>query len=134
MSSDVDPWWFTLVDALGEIGSVDVRQPSGLIVRGERADGTPLVVDIVMTPDEWDDLVSISWGVVATAAHHVRGLVLGQPPDLRYLVYDCYQLVPCDAPELPVPEGRARLEELSSQHPDGIIPGGGWYAHPPGEA
>ena len=45
-----------------------------------------MVVEIVITQDEWDDLVSTMWGDVEAAAEHVRDLMLNQPRDQRYLV------------------------------------------------
>ena len=131
MSVEPDPWWIVLVNVLGSVGMVEERDPYGLTVSAQTADGTSTVVEIVMTPEEWDDVVSISWGVVASAAHHVRGQILNQPPDQRYLVYDCYQLLPCAAPELPVDPDLLHLQQIAAQHPDGVIPGGRWDANPP---
>jgi hypothetical protein len=136
VSDDPDlQWWNFLVDVLGSLGVVQERNPYGLVVSAQKPDGTSAVVEIVMTPDQWDDLVSIPWGAVDLAADHVRGLVLNQPPDQPYLVYDgCYELLPSDAPDLPVDPDLLRLQEIAAQYPDGIIPGGGWYAHPPRDA
>lgn len=131
MSARPDPWWTVLVEALGSSGVVEERDPHGLVVSVSKSDGTSTIVEIVMTPDEWEDLVSIMWGSVQLAAQHVRELVLEQPSDRRYLVYNLYRLVPCDAPALPVDPGLLRLQEIAAQYPDGVIPGGGWYAHPP---
>jgi hypothetical protein len=131
MSTEVDPWWTVLVDVLSAVALVKERDPHGLVVSAQRADGTPVVVEIVMSPQEWNDLVSIPWGVVETAARHVRDLVLDQPQNQRYLVYDCHMLCPCDAPELPVDPDLLRQQELAAQYSDGIIPGGGWFAHSP---
>lgn len=125
-----DPWWTQLVDVLATVGVVEERDPHGLVVSLRRTGGTSPVVAVVMTPAEWEDLVAISWGSVELAAQHVRELVLAQPPDQGFLVYSCYVLEPCDAPELPADPGFLRLQELAAQHPDGIIPGGGWYAYP----
>ncbi len=124
MSVEPDPWWTVLTDVLGSLGVVEARDPYGLVVSAQRADGTPAVVEIVMTREEWGDLVSMWWVVVESAADHVRGLVLNQPEDQRFLVYSYYQLLPCDAPELPVDPGLLRLREIAAQYPDGIIPGG----------
>lgn len=57
-----------------------------------------MVVEIVMTQDEWDDLVSTMWGDVEAAAEHVRDLVLNQPRDQRYLVYSQCNVMPGDSP------------------------------------
>ena len=129
MPHGIDTWWDHLVDALGTVGEVTERDPHGLTVVLGRAD-TSMVVEIVMTQDEWDDLVSIMWGDVEPAAQHVRELALNQPRDQRYLVYSQYNLMPSDSPSLPVNPVFARLKELGAQHPDGI-PGAGWYAYKP---
>lgn len=131
MSVELDPWWTVLVDVLGSAGVVEERDPYGLVVSTRKADGTSTVVEIVMTAEEWDHLVSMWWTVIEAAAEHVRELVLNQPSDQRYLVYNCYQLSPCDAPDLPVSSDLLDLQEIAAQYPDGIIPGGGWFAHPP---
>jgi hypothetical protein len=127
MTRGTDTWWAHLVEVLATCGAV-ARDPHGLTVAlGAR--GTP-AVEIVMTEDEWDDLVSIMWGDVEPAAQHVRELVLRQRRGGRYLVYSQYDLVPSDRPELPANPVFARLRELAAQHPDGI-PGAAWYAYDP---
>ena len=129
MGRGTDTWWDHLVDVLATAGAVTERDPGGLtVVLG--SDDTSMVVEIVMTQDEWDDLVSIMWGDVEPAAQHVRELVLGRPRGRRYLVYSQYNLMPSDSPALPVSPTFARLEELAAQHPDGV-PGAGWYAYKP---
>ena len=60
MPHEIDTWWDHLVDALGTVGEVTQRDPHGLrVVLGR--DDTSKVVEIVMTQDEWVDLVSIMW-------------------------------------------------------------------------
>lgn len=130
MERKVDTWWNHLLDVLGTIGDVTDRDPRGLTVVLGPGDGSTQVVEMVMTPDEWDDMTGIGGWSMAAGAQHVRQCVLDQPRDKRYLVYSLYNLVPCDSPALPVNPGWARLEELAAQHPDGI-PGAGWYAHKP---
>jgi hypothetical protein len=129
MPREIDTWWDHLVGALATVGEVAERDRHGLTVVLGR-DDTSMVVEIVMTQDEWDDLVSIMWGDVEPAAQHVRELALNQPRHQRYLVYSQYNLMPSDGPALPVNPVFARLEELAAQHPDGI-PGAGWYASKP---
>jgi hypothetical protein len=129
MPQGIDTWWEHLVDALATVGDVTERDPHGLMVLLGRND-ISMALEIVMTHDEWDDLVSIMWGDVEPAAQHVRELVLNQPRDQHYLVYSQYNLLPGDGPALPANPVLARLEELAAQHPDGI-PGAGWYAYEP---
>jgi hypothetical protein len=131
VSVENDPWWEVLLAALSSCGEVREREPHGLVVTVDRKDGTTTVVEIVMTPEEWDDLVSISWGASETAALHAHQLVMDQPRDSRYLVYSQYQLVPCQTATLPIDPGVLRLQELAAKYPDGVIPGGGWFAYPP---
>jgi hypothetical protein len=133
VSAEPDPWWTVLVATLGSLGSVEERDPYGVVVDAGEPGGTSTVVEIVMTPEDWDDLVSIMWGTgsVELAAQHVRELVREQPQGKRYLVYDCYRLVPSDAPSLPVDPALLRMQEIAAQYPDGVIPGGRWSASPP---
>ncbi|TIC87353.1 hypothetical protein E8D34_09455 [Nocardioides sp. GY 10113] len=110
MVDSYDVAWQVLVEALascyGDAG-VAQRAPHGLVVAGARADGSRFEVEIVMTPDEWDDLAAVAWGDVDAAAAYVVGLVRGQPADLRYLVYRLYELTPRGEPTIPPePEDR----------------------------
>ncbi|GAB2863575.1 hypothetical protein [Nocardioides pacificus] len=105
MSVEPDLWWTELVDVLGSLGMVEERVPCGLVVTTQQADGSSTVVEIVMTPEEWDELVSISWVELEAATQHVREIVGIQPPGQRYLVYDTYDLSPCDTPVVTI-QGR----------------------------
>ena len=100
--SEPRSWWSVLVDVLGSLGDVAGSEPVGLVVSTRRGDVTRRRIEVVMTEDEWDDMVSIMWGEVEGAAQHVRQLVLQQPRDKRYLVYSQYMLEPCVDPVLPV--------------------------------
>ena len=131
VSVENDPWWEVLLSVLSSCGEVGELEPHGLVVTVDRNDGTTTVVEIVMTPEEWDDLVSISWGACEPAARHVYQLVMDQPRDSRYLVYSQYQMVQSHTSTLPVDPGDLRLQELAAKYPDGVIPGGGWFAFPP---
>jgi hypothetical protein len=131
---DDDPWWSALVTTLQAVGLVEDREPHGLVVTREDT----RTVEIVMTREDWDELVSILHGTdaraVQSAAAGVRRLVLAQPAGHDYLVYTgTYELVPSETAELPPDPDLVRLQELAAQHPDGIIPGASWSAHPPGD-
>jgi len=112
MDAGVDSWWNALVSVLNSSAVVTERQPCGLVVSADRDDGPAMVVEVVMTEDEWDDLVSIHWAHVEPAAQHVRDLVIGQPRNQRYLVYSQYELVPSATPELPEDPAFLRMQEL----------------------
>ena len=130
MERGVDTWWDRLLDVLSTVGDVSDRVPYGLTVMLSREVGSPQVVEMVMTPREWNDMTGIGGWSMAAGAQHVRQLVLDQPRDKRYLVYGLYMLWPCDSPSRPVGPAFARLQELTDTYPDGA-PGAGWYAHRP---
>jgi len=94
MERGVDTGWVHLEGVLATIGDVTGRHPLGLtvILRGD--DGSTQVVEIDMTPDEWDDMTGIGGWHLDAAAQHVRQLVLNQPRAFRYLSYGNYVLTP----------------------------------------
>lgn len=94
MKGRVNGLWDHLVDVLATIGEVAERYPRGLTVAVNRDDGSTQVVDIDMTPGEWEDMCSIGGWHVDAGAQHVRHLVLNQPPAPRYLTYAHYMLTP----------------------------------------
>lgn len=94
MEPDVDTCWDHLVEVLATIGDVTERQPRGLTVALAGEDGPPQVVDIDMTPDEWNDLTSIIGWHMDAGAQHVRQLVLDQPRAFPCLAYRDYTLTP----------------------------------------
>ena len=96
MAHGEDAWWDALVTAVATVGRVTDRHPHGLVVEVDRDDGPPQVVELDITPEEWEEMNAISWGVVAVAAEHVRQLVLSQPRAHRYLSYADYRLEPSD--------------------------------------
>lgn len=123
-----DVGWDHLVDVLSTLGEVTDRDPHGLTVVLGPDGGSAKVVEMVMTPREWNDMTGIGGWSMAAGAQHVRQLILDQPRDKRYLVYGLYMLRPCDSPELPVSPVFAGLAELAEQYPDGV-PGAAWVAH-----
>ncbi|MGF9761129.1 hypothetical protein AAII07_38670 [Microvirga sp. 0TCS3.31] len=96
MERGVDAWWDHLVDVLATIGEVTDRDPRGLTVVLVREDGSTQVVEIDITPREWDDMTSIGGWHMASGAQHVRQLVLDQPRAFRHLSYGHYVLTPAN--------------------------------------
>jgi hypothetical protein len=96
MERGIDTWWDHLVDTLATIGDVTDRDPRGLTVVLDREDGSTQIVEIDMTPSEWDDMCSIGGWHMDSGAEHVRQVVLDQPRDSPYLVYALYMLTPRD--------------------------------------
>ena len=125
-----DDAWDELVTGLASFAEVSPREPHGLVVSRPRKDASRAVVEIVMTPDEWDDLVSISWGRLDSAVQHVRQFVLDQHKDLRYLVYEQYRLVRSRTSSIPRDPAIQRLLDEAASQPGGIRQGT-WSAHRP---
>lgn len=94
MERGVDTWWDHLVDVLATIGEVTDRDPRGLTVVLNREEGSTQVVEIDMTPGEWEDMTGIGGWHMDSGAQHVRQLVLDQPRSLGYLTYVDYMLIP----------------------------------------
>jgi hypothetical protein len=128
MKHGVDAWWDQLLDVLGTVGDVSDRVPHGLTVMLSRDVGSTQVVEIVMTPREWNNMTGIGGWSMDGGAQHVRQLVLDQPRDKRYLVYSLYNLMPCDSPSRPINRAFAGLQELAEKYPGGV-PGSAWVAH-----
>jgi ribosomal protein L16 Arg81 hydroxylase len=91
-----DEWWNVLIDALSTVGHVEDRVPRGLVVTVDRADGRQ-VVEIDITPKEWEEFNAMSWGVISVAADHVREQVAALPRSFRVLTYVNYKLEPSNS-------------------------------------
>lgn len=124
--------WNALVSMLSSFATVTQRDPHGLVVQARRSDGSHLYVEIVMTPEEWTELVHIPIGDLDSALEFVRDHVLEQPRDQRYLVYTTYDLEPQDTPEKPIDHELLEMQAYAAQFPGGVIPGAYWSADPPG--
>jgi hypothetical protein len=94
MERGADSWWDHLVDVLSTVGEVSDRDPKGLVVKLDREDGPTQVVEVCLSPDDWDDMTSIIGWQRESGAQHIRDLVLRQPREYRLLIYRDYMLVP----------------------------------------
>jgi hypothetical protein len=94
--------------------------PGRIEVTLQNADGSAKVVEILMAPGQWDEMVTIPWGDFDAAAQEVRRSVLMVKHHERFLVYAQYELVPSATPDLPVDTDQARLLELARQRPEGL--------------
>ena len=98
MASDPDDWWLGLVTALDAWtraaetapGRIEVALPDS----GRR-------VVVVMTPEEWDDMVDIMFGRLEPALDDVKQTLLRLEPHESYAVYCQYRLEPSTGPTLP---------------------------------
>ncbi len=114
--------------ALAQNGDVEQREPYGLRIGVRRDDGSPLHIDVVMTPADWDDLVAVRHGSLGLALEYVRRVVAEQARDKTHLVFRSYELIPSAAPELPADPDLLEMQALAGE--DGIVPGGRWFANP----
>jgi hypothetical protein len=118
----VDEDWQRLVDALGTLGTVTSTERGLAVDLGHRT------VEVVMTPDDWEDMPVVHGGY---PIEETLELVRAQPADVRFLVYNGqYELEPSVTPFIPPAPAEPRLQELRRQYPHGI-PGAGWYAYKP---
>jgi hypothetical protein len=65
-----------------------------LVVTLDREDGSTQVVEVCLSPADWDDMTSIIGWHRESGALHVRDLVLKQPREYRLLIYRDYMLMP----------------------------------------
>ena len=86
--------WERLLTVLGALGEVE-ESPGRLVLT---IDGDRL--DVVMSEQEWDDMVSVAHGSFGSAVVSVLLEVFSADrQDLPFLVYDTYQLHPSATPE-----------------------------------
>jgi hypothetical protein len=112
--------WERLLEFLNSWSSAAEVSPGRIEVTLEQPDGTPRLVEIVMTPDEWDDMAAVAWGDFDDAVQKVRKTVLGLGSRERFLVYRDYDLHPSATPDLPADPEIEHLDELARQHPEGF--------------
>ncbi|MFO6453342.1 MULTISPECIES: hypothetical protein [unclassified Aeromicrobium] len=75
--------------------------PGRLRVRFVDPTGSVRAVDILMTPDEWDDIATVVWGSDELAAAWVKQRILDTEPRHRYLVHSICDLIPSETEFLP---------------------------------
>jgi len=112
--------WERLLEFLNTWAVAAEVEPGRIEVTWRNRDGSAKPVEIVMTPDEWDEMVTIPWGDFDDAAQEVRKALVGMEHHERFLVYADYKLVASATEVLPVHPEVARLKELTRQHPEGF--------------
>lgn len=117
--------WERLLAFLNGWATAREVRPGRIEITLPRSGETPRTIELVMSHDEWDDLVTIPYGDFDLAARGVKRSVLALGPDQRFLVYRTYELVPSFTPDLPEDPEDRQLQELAHQHPDGF---GRWVA------
>ena len=109
-----DRLWERLIEYLNEWSRAR-EVPGGIEVTVEQLTGATRTIQIVLTPEGWDDYASTIYGGGDPSATAIQGSVLAMPDDRPFLVYDTYDWVPSTTPTLPVDTFRPE-------------PGGEWVA------
>jgi len=112
--------WERLLEFLNNWSTAVEVEPGRIEVTLDNPDGSKRGLEIVMTPAEWDDMVTVAEGDFDSPAQEVRQTLLRLRGHERLLVYDQYPLVPSTTADPPVDPGITRLDELARQHPAGI--------------
>ncbi|WP_185996081.1 hypothetical protein [Nocardioides campestrisoli] len=115
-----DRLWERLVEFLNDWGTATATEPGRITLTFAHPDDSTRTVEIVMTREEWDDMVSIPFGEFGAAVRAVREAALSMEEDEHFLVYEQYALVASSTPDLPVDPEEAHLAELTRQHPEGF--------------
>ncbi|MFY0405440.1 hypothetical protein [Solicola sp. PLA-1-18] len=93
--------WGVLLSQLGRIGCVTEIRPGHLKLTFADVAGKSITVDIWLSREQWNEMVSVLYGgYVDQAVEQVRG-VLEQLKRERHLVYGQYELVASTTPDLP---------------------------------
>ena len=122
--------WERLLTMLSTVGEVEQPERGRLVVTIHRH-----TLQLVITEQEWDDLVSIPYGsFLGAATELLHALGRAEMEQAPYVVYDTYELHVGATPEKPVQaeleaDHRRVMEHLAA-HPDAKVE---WRAFPPGE-
>lgn len=104
MTLHEDRLWDRWLRFLDTWATVTALGPGRVCVRFRDRSGAMRAVEIIMTAEEWDDIVSVTWGSFEDAAAWIKKGILDADPPRRFMVYQDYDLVPSDAEDLPVRE------------------------------
>ena len=106
--------WPRLMEFLNEWSSAVETELGRILVTLQDEESSAGAIEIYMTREQWDDMVTGPWGDFQAAAQEVRRSVLGLNQNERFLVYRNYELVPSATPDL-----RAAPEETDRLGPAG---------------
>ena len=112
--------WERLFEFLNGWTTATEVEPGRIEVVLANSDGSSRVVEILMTRNEWDQMVTIPHGDFDLAAQAVRNVLLRLRPDEGFLIFGDYELIPSTASTLPIDPEDAVMEELARQHPEGF--------------
>ena len=118
--SPLEEGWQRLLQELNSWARATEAGPGRVRVFFTDAAGAARVVDIVMTPEQWEDMAGGVWGSFEGAARELRQAVLSASDNDRFLVFDTYELRPSPTETLPVDPDQERLDQLAREHPEGF--------------
>lgn len=118
--------WERLIAALDDWTSAREAQPGRIEVTLPDTGSDSRVVQIVMTPDEWDTMAGTVFGGFQFAFDYVKETLATWDTSHPYAVFSTYDLVPSETPHLPMDPQLQRLQGLAREHPEGI---GGWFTY-----
>ncbi|CAN5164877.1 hypothetical protein BH09ACT10_BH09ACT10_11220 [soil metagenome] len=114
--------WERLLTFLNDRGVAHEISPGRIGMQLEDANQP---VEIVMTPDQWGEMVSVPRGNFTDAAAAAMRAVASAKVPQTYLVYENYELVPSNTPEL-APD--VELEPLIARRRRNPDEPGGWVS------
>jgi hypothetical protein len=94
-----DHGWDRLVDYIDDWASAR-EVPGGIEITLARSSGATRTIEVVMTPDEWDDYTSTIYGTDDPGRTTLKEIVLAMPEGAPYLVYDSYDWTPSGTRDL----------------------------------
>lgn len=113
--------WEGFLALLGELGTAVEAGPGRVRFTVTGPDGAERDVDVLISPEQCDEMISVMWGGLCPEfSQHLAKIVRGLEQRHRFLVYDCYTLVPSESEDLPVDEDLVRLQAQAREHPEGI--------------
>lgn len=109
--------WERLIETLSRFGAATEVEPRRIEVR-RTADGSRRRIQVVITPEQWNDLIDTPWGNIDDALAYVREAVTDLEGHHRFLVYTTYALEASGTPQIPADPAELEIQEHPRQHPD----------------
>jgi hypothetical protein len=96
-----DSLWARLIESLDAWTAAKEIAPGRIEVALPPNGGTSGRVQMVMTPDEWNEMEGVMFGNFDDALQDIKQTLLELGPDEKLVVYEQYRLMPSSAVELP---------------------------------
>lgn len=82
-----DRLWPRLIDYLNEWAAAR-EVPGGIVVTFEDGEGRSRTVEVVMSPDDWDEFISIMYGDGDPSKTHIKDVLTTVSEGVPFLVYN----------------------------------------------